>query len=83
MVAVQDLFFASRIVGGARTSDETAPAGSAAVRLFGFPGVPVPNGGAATAMAALWGFDRFVFHHVLQCILATPVELLPHCAPHL
>jgi len=78
MVGAQDLFFASRIVGGgARISNEAAPAGSAAVTLFAFPGVPVPNGVACMAMAAIWGLDRFVFHHASQFILTTPVEPLP------
>src|SRR3954451_12043981 len=78
MVGAQGLFFASRIVGGgARISNEAAPAGSAAVTLFAFPGVPVPNGVACMAMAAIWGLDRFVFHHASQFILTTPVEPLP------
>ncbi len=78
MVGTQDLFFASRIVGGsARVLDEAAPAGSAAVTLLAFRGVPVSNGVTAIAMAAIWGLGRFVFHHVPQCIPTTPVEPLP------
>jgi len=78
VVGTQDLFFASRIVGGsARVLDEAAPAGSAAVTLLAFRGVPVSNGVTAIAMAAIRGLGRFVFHHVPQCIPTTPVEPLP------
>jgi hypothetical protein len=82
MVGAQDLFFTSRIVGGAaRIPNEAAPAGSAAVTLLAFPGVPVSDGVVAIAMAAIGGLDRFVFQYVPQCILTTPVEPLPPKIP--
>jgi hypothetical protein len=78
MVGAKNLFFTRRIVGGsARIPNEATPAGSAAVTLLSLPGVSVPDGVAASAMAAIRGLDRFVFHHVPQCIPATPVEPLP------
>ncbi|CAA9452993.1 MAG: Iron(III) dicitrate transport system, periplasmic iron-binding protein FecB, partial [uncultured Rubrobacteraceae bacterium] len=78
MVGTQDLFFTSRVVGGsARILDEAAPANSTAVTLLTFGGVPVSDGDATVAMAAIRDVGHFVFHYVPQCILTTPVEPLP------
>ena len=68
MVGAQDLFLTGRVVGDtAGVVDEGTSTGSAAVTLLAFSGVPVSNGVSAGAMAALEGWDCFVFHHAPQC----------------
>lgn len=63
VVGSEDLLLTSRIVSRALgILDEAASAGSAAVTLLAFGGVPMPDGTAAVTMSATESIGYYVFH---------------------
>ena len=78
MVGAQDLFLASRIVGGtAGVLDEGMTAGAAAVTLLTFLGVSMADGAVAIAMVATGGLRHRIVCHAFYCIPTTSIEPLP------